>query len=57
MVKPRLSWGRSLWDFQIKKYPIVLEAGGRGRESPSEVQKLDNLFFGVPLIDINREAT
>jgi hypothetical protein len=25
-------------------------AGSRGRESRSEVQKLDNLFFGVPLI-------
>ena len=36
-------------DFQVKKYPIVLEAGGRGREGRSEVQKLDNFFFGVPL--------
>ncbi len=61
-------------DFQIKKYPIALRAGGQhfdsqllerlrpkrsyaagfttalgGRESRSEVKKLDNLFFGVPL--------
>jgi hypothetical protein len=49
-------WGRgqirlvelTLRDFQIKKYTIAIEAGGRRRESCSEVQKLDNLFLGVP---------
>jgi hypothetical protein len=36
-----------------KKYTIDIKAAGqgagsRGRESRSEVQKVDNLFFGVP---------
>jgi len=42
----------TLRDFQIKKYPVVLKAGGqgagsRGRKGHFSCRNLDHLFCGV----------